>query len=148
MLDWPVKRAVDSPGWLAGYVHSLSDIQTAMRSPEPGSDSPRRSSDRVAPERPVRQYTPEILTREFADNDGVRWTVREIVPEPRSVLYRTLLTRPGYEHGWLSFRSESLSCRIAPFPSNWRVISDYELERWCMKARDAARIRKLGGAGA
>jgi hypothetical protein len=147
MQDWSVKRAVVLPGWLAGYVNSLSDTQTNMRSSEPGSDLPRQSSDRVAPERPVRQYTPEVLTREFADNDGVRWTVREIIPEPRSVLYRTLLTRPGYENGWLSFRSESLSCRIAPFPKNWRVISDYELERWCMKARDAARIRNLDAAG-
>lgn len=118
-----------------------------MRSSEPGSKPVRDASDRAAPERPARQYTPELLTREFADNDGVRWTVREIVLEPRSVVYRTLLTRPGYEKGWLSFRSESLSCRIAPFPANWRVISDYELERWCMKARDAARIRGKGGTG-
>lgn len=118
-----------------------------MRSSDPGSDSLRQASERVAPERVSRQYTPELLTREFADNDGIRWTVREIVPEPRSVLYRTLLTRPGYENGWLSFRSASLSCRIAPFPRNWRVISDYELERWCMKARDAARIRKQAGTG-
>jgi hypothetical protein len=88
------------------------------------------------------RYTPESLTRDFVDGDGVQWTVREIVPEPRATLHRTLLTRPGYENGWLSFRSGLMSCRIAPFPSNWRFISDYELERWCMKAQDRARVRR------
>ncbi|HEX2779039.1 MAG TPA: hypothetical protein VHM30_06055 [Gemmatimonadaceae bacterium] len=71
----------------------------------------------------------------------MRWTVREIIPEVRTMNRKALLTRPGYENGWLSFRSATLSCRIAPFPAHWRSISDYELERWCMKARDAARIR-------
>ncbi len=94
-----------------------------------------------------RHYTPESRAREFVDGDGVVWTVREIVPEPRSSLYRTLLTRPGYEHGWLSFRSQGLSCRIAPFPEDWRSLSDYEIERWCMRARDAARIRRQGADG-
>jgi hypothetical protein len=85
------------------------------------------------------RYTPDSLTREFVDGDGVRWTVREIIPEPRATLHRTLLTRPGYENGWLSFRSSEMACRIAPFPQGWRSISDYEMERWCMKARDRAR---------
>lgn len=87
------------------------------------------------------RYTPESAAREFVDGDGLRWTVREIIPEPRATLHRTLLTRPGYENGWLSFRSSLMACRIAPFPKNWREISDFELERWCMKARDRARIR-------
>ncbi len=88
------------------------------------------------------RYTPESSTREFVDNDGNRWTVREIVPEMRPRTHRTLLTRPGYENGWLSFRSVGLSCRIAPFPEHWRTISDYEIERWCMRARDAARTMR------
>ena len=92
-------------------------------------------------------YSPDTRGRELVDSDGVRWMVREIVPEPRSTLHRTLLTRPGYENGWLSFRSAQLSCRIAPFPAHWRTLSDYELERWCMRARDAARIRRHGGDG-
>lgn len=111
---------------------------------EPRSD---QSPPRPGTERPT-YYTPDSRAREFVDGDGVVWTVREIVLEPRSSRYRTLLTRPGYEHGWLSFRSQGLSCRIAPFPENWRTISDYELERWCMRARDAARIRRQGGSGA
>ena len=87
------------------------------------------------------RYTPDHGFRDFTDNDGVQWTVREIIPEPRATRNRTLLTRPGYENGWLSFRSEGMTCRIAPFPPNWQTISDYELERWCMRARDAARVR-------
>jgi hypothetical protein len=87
------------------------------------------------------RYTPESSVREFLDNDGVRWSVQEIVPEPRATRNRTLLTRPGYENGWLCFRTEGMTCRIAPFPANWRTISEYEIERWCMRARDAARVR-------
>ena len=88
------------------------------------------------------RYTPESRSREFMDSNGLQWTVREIVPEMRTSDRRTLLTRPGYENGWLSFRSEGISCRIAPYPGSWATISEYELERWCMKARDAARVRE------
>ena len=86
-------------------------------------------------------YTPDSRSRDFIDSNGVQWTVREIIPEMRITDRRTLLTRPGYENGWLSFRGEGMSCRIAPYPASWRTISEYELERWCMKARDAARVR-------
>ena len=88
------------------------------------------------------RYSPESSVREFVDSNGIHWAVREIIPEMRVTERRTLLTRPGYENGWLSFRCEALSCRIAPYPSTWRTISEYDLERWCMKARDAARVRK------
>ena len=93
-------------------------------------------------DRSAARYTPESSTREFVDGDGVRWTVREIIPEMRATTRRTLLTRPGYENGWLLFRSVGLSCRIAPFPAHWRTISDYEMERWCMRAQDAARVMR------
>lgn len=103
------------------------------------------SSQLIRPD--ATRYAPEVLTRNFVDGDGLLWTVREIVPEPRTTLHRTLLTRPGYENGWLSFRSSVLACRIAPFPREWRSISDFELERWCMKARDRARIRRAAAPG-
>lgn len=106
--------------------------------PAPEPSRAGRSSE----QRPLASYTPFSRAREFTDSDGVRWTVRAIIPELPPVSHRTLLTRPGYENGWLSFRSDALSCRIAPFPAHWQSISDYELERWCMKARDAARIRR------
>jgi hypothetical protein len=92
------------------------------------------------------RYTAESGTREFIDGLGLLWTAREIIPELRPTTHRPMLTRPGYENGWLSFRSHVMACRIAPFPANWRHISDYELERWCMKARDRARVRRKGGA--
>lgn len=103
-------------------------------------------SGRSSESSPIR-YTPEALTRDFVDGDGLRWTVREIVPEPRATLHRTLLLRPGYENGWLSFRCSVIACRIAPFPARWRDLSDYELERWCMKALDRARIRRATAWG-
>lgn len=89
-------------------------------------------------------YTPALNARQFVDNDGVQWTVREIIPLMRTMTQRVLPTRAGYEKGWLSFRSEGMSCRIAPYPAAWRTGSDYEIERWCMRARDAARVRKKG----
>ena len=93
------------------------------------------------------RFTPASGAREFLDNDGVAWTVREIIPQARTATHRLMPTRPGYEKGWLSFRSERLSCRIAPYPAAWRTVSDYEIERWCMRARDAARIRRKTTAG-
>ena len=104
------------------------------------------TSRQLSPSRPAgplasSRYTPESRSRDFVDSNGLLWTVREIIPEMRMSDRRTLLTRPGYENGWLSFRSEGISCRIAPYPRSWQTISEYELERWCMKARDAARVR-------
>lgn len=99
----------------------------------------------VRPATLATSYSPEASAREFIDSNGVSWIVREIIPEMRASERRTLLTRPGYENGWLSFRCEALSCRIAPYPPAWRTISDYELERWCMRARDAARVRGQKG---
>lgn len=111
----------------------MSFARDSSSKPEP----PLRPAGPLASTR----YDPEFSSRDFIDSNGLRWTVREIVPEMRRSDRRTMLTRPGYENGWLSFRCEALSCRIAPFPASWRTISDYELERWCMKARDAARVR-------
>jgi hypothetical protein len=109
-------------------------------------ESSIRSSVQVRPASPLAsgRYSPDASAREFVDSNGLHWTVREIIPEMRATDRRTMLTRPGYEHGWLSFRGEAITCRIAPFPPTWRTISDYELERWCMKARDAARVRGRG----
>jgi hypothetical protein len=111
----------------------------------PFDSMPRRASPSL-PARPLTtsRYTPESSSRDFTDSNGVQWTVREIIPEMRVTERRTLLTRPGYENGWLSFRSEGMACRIAPFPASWRSISEYELERWCMKAKAAALVRKTG----
>lgn len=136
--------AADPSARVAEHADASSELEAAMRHREQGTHSMRPLADHPSTDRSRFRYTSEMLTREFADTDGVRWTVREIVPDPRSYASRVLLTRPGYEHGWLSFRSASMSCRIAPFPSNWRIISDYELERWCMRAREAARIRQQG----
>jgi hypothetical protein len=113
----------------------------------PFDSTPRRASPSL-PGRPLTtsRYTPESSSRDFTDSNGIQWTVREIIPEMRVSERRTLLTRPGYESGWLSFRSEGMACRIAPFPASWRTISEYELERWCMKARAAALVRAKKGS--
>lgn len=74
-------------------------------------------------------------SRAFIDCVGTSWTVTEV--QPLLDLSTTWLLQPHPERrgGWLLFESdEGERRRLAPFPSDWRTISDFELERWCMRA--------------
>ena len=44
-----------------------------------------------------------------------------------------------YAHGWLLFSSENLKKRLAPYPSDWRRLTSYELEKWCWRAKAERR---------
>ena len=80
---------------------------------------------------------PEGEGIEFTDSDGVRWEVREI---PAPVLDASSVSAFGdYSEGWLLFSSEHLKKRLAPYPSNWRNLSPYELEKWCWRAKAERR---------
>lgn len=71
----------------------------------------------------------------FTDAMGARWTVHEI-PSP-SMLSGTPMFRahPERRTGWLLFESRAgESRRLAPYPADWRSLSPYVLERWCMRA--------------
>lgn len=74
-------------------------------------------------------------TRRFTDCVGMEWHVYSILP--LAVLQSVILLLPHAERrkGWLLFESsDGERRRLAPFPHDWRHISAFELERWCMKA--------------
>jgi hypothetical protein len=74
--------------------------------------------------------------RAFTDARGVAWDVREIhsqlLPERLGKLLGNDERRKG---GWLVFESgDGEKRRLSPFPADWSQVSDFELERWCMRA--------------
>ena len=76
-----------------------------------------------------------ILTRAFTDSVGVDWTVREIASPQLTQAQAKVLRWDRRRSGWLVFESnEGDKRRLAPYPPDWRTISKFELERWCMKA--------------
>ena len=75
------------------------------------------------------------LSRTFVDTVGVEWTVREIASPELTGKLATLLEHDRRRGGWLVFDSaEGEKRRLAPYPLDWRTMSDFELERWCMRA--------------
>lgn len=78
--------------------------------------------------------TPSV-TRHFTDSVGVHWTVYGIIPSAALQDVIALFPHPERRAGWLLFESpDGDRRRLAPFPADWRTISPFELERWCMKA--------------
>lgn len=75
-------------------------------------------------------------TRSFTDAVGVEWTVREIGSPKISQTLAKLLQEDRRRGGWLVFESaDGEKRRLAPYPPDWRTVSTFELERWCMKAK-------------
>jgi len=79
--------------------------------------------------------TQHQLSRTFTDSVGVEWTVREIAtPELTGTLAR-ILEHDRRLGGWLVFDSnDGEKRRLAPYPPDWRTMSAFEIERWCMRA--------------
>jgi hypothetical protein len=72
----------------------------------------------------------------FVDAEDMRWEVREIrshdLPER---LAKLLGDQERRRAGWLVFESsDGEKRRLSPFPPDWKTITDFELERWCMRA--------------
>jgi len=77
---------------------------------------------------------PEI-SRSFVDTVGVAWTVREIASPPFTGALAKMLEHDRRRGGWLVFESsEGEKRRLAPYPPDWRTMSAFEIERWCMRA--------------
>lgn len=71
----------------------------------------------------------------FTDGVGVKWLVHEIsapsIPERLSLL----LPHSERRGGWLLFESQDGERRrLAPYPPDWRSLTPFVLERWCMRA--------------
>ena len=75
------------------------------------------------------------LSRTFVDTVGLEWTVREIASPTLTDMLARLLEHDRRLGGWLVFESsEGEKRRLAPYPPDWRTMSAYEIERWCMRA--------------
>ena len=76
-----------------------------------------------------------VYSRMFVDSVGVEWTVREISSPSLSGAMAKLLETDRRKGGWLVFESkDEAKRRLAPYPPDWRTMSVFELERWCMRA--------------
>jgi hypothetical protein len=77
----------------------------------------------------------QITSRTFTDTVGVEWTVCEIGSPSLTGTLAKVLERDRRVGGWLVFESgEGDKRRLAPYPPDWRTVSQFELERWCMRA--------------
>ncbi|MEP6730146.1 MAG: hypothetical protein ABJE10_05895 [bacterium] len=76
-----------------------------------------------------------VYSRSFVDTVGLGWTVREIASPSMTGTLAKLLEHDRRKSGWLVFESaEGEKRRLAPYPPDWRTMSAFEIERWCMKA--------------
>ena len=74
-------------------------------------------------------------TRTFTDSVGLEWTVVEIANPAMPPSLEKILQSDRRASGWLAFKAtDGERRRLAPYPADWRDISDFELERWCMRA--------------
>lgn len=74
-------------------------------------------------------------SRSFTDSVGIDWTVREISTPTLTRTLAKVLEQDRRRGGWLVFESsEGDKRRLSPYPPDWRTVSTFELERWCMKA--------------
>lgn len=75
------------------------------------------------------------VSRQYVDSCGVEWTVREIGTVTLGRGVARVLENDRRRSGWLVFESvEGEKRRLAPYPPDWRTMSTFEIERWCMRA--------------
>jgi hypothetical protein len=76
-----------------------------------------------------------VYSRTFVDTVGLEWTVREIARPSLTDTMAKLLASERRKGGWLVFESsEGEKRRLTPYPPDWRTMSAFEIERWCMRA--------------
>ena len=74
-------------------------------------------------------------SRTFTDAQGETWTVVEVATPRMPPALKKLVGRERRTGGWLVFVNEQgQKRRLSPFPDDWRSVSDFEMERWCMRA--------------
>jgi hypothetical protein len=74
-------------------------------------------------------------SRDFVDSVGVAWTVREIASPSLEGALAKLLEHDRRKGGWLVFESdEGEKRRLVSYPTDWRTMTAFEIERWCMRA--------------
>ena len=116
---------------------TLLRTRSCPRVPERYTLGPQHAAAvRIARRSPSCQgLPPRITSRAFTDTVGVEWTVREIGNPTMTETLARVLDRDRRRGGWLVFESsDGDKRRLAPYPPDWRTVSLFELERWCMKA--------------
>jgi hypothetical protein len=77
----------------------------------------------------------EQAPRVLVDCVGTEWAVTEVRPLIDVSTAGLFQPHPERRQGWLLFEStDGERRRLAPYPTDWRTVSDFELERWCMRA--------------
>lgn len=83
----------------------------------------------------IAREIPGLASRVLVDCVGTEWAVTEVRPVIDVSTAGLFQPHPERRQGWLLFESsEGERRRLAPYPPDWRAISDFELERWCMRA--------------
>ncbi|MBA3671441.1 MAG: hypothetical protein H0W68_05395 [Gemmatimonadaceae bacterium] len=73
--------------------------------------------------------------RTFRDSQGLDWTIHEISQPSLAGAMAKVLQSDRRRSGWLVFESSTGDKRrLSPYPPDWRTTSDFEIERWCMRA--------------
>ena len=74
-------------------------------------------------------------TRDFMDDLGVEWKVREIANASMPASLEKFIGEDRRRSGWLSFVSATGERRrLSPYPADWARVSDFEIAHWCAKA--------------
>jgi hypothetical protein len=87
--------------------------------------------------------TPQSLSREVKDADGITWTIFAV---HRSAPRGHAPLRAPFQNGWLAFDTRGETRRLAPIPDAWQQLSDHELLDLCTKAEVGRRRRSSGNA--
>ena len=85
----------------------------------------------------LRGSVPRDARREFRDATGRMWSVSESpIPTGEWNASDEETWRAGYGVGWLCFESGDRRRRRRLYPRRWHRLSDGELERLCLFARE------------
>jgi hypothetical protein len=82
-----------------------------------------------------------MALREFRDGRGVEWRVWATTPDALHSGTMREYALGEYQDGWLTFECDVERKRLAPFPKDWDMLPDVDLERCCERAK-APRPRK------
>ena len=105
--------------------------------PDPGRSSPT-TMRRISMSHVLTLETPDLAPRVLRDCVGTEWVVTEVRPLVDVGRMGRYQPHPERRQGWLLFEADDGERRrLAPYPADWRTVTNFELERWCMRAQRA-----------
>jgi len=96
----------------------------------------------------------KMAHRQFRDEDGRAWEVWDVRPSRMVASETADITMPGQRPrhgtllnlpseltgGWLAFKTDGESRRLAPIPASWAALADQDLARLAREAKPISRI--------